>query len=77
MEKDTQHCQTVRVLDSTFVVAVFGVVVHQVHLTCVRSAVDGVFTAAVIIGSPVEVKLLEHVSVGVSPASERRFLAVW
>ena len=35
LEKDTQHCQTVRVLEGVAVVAVFGVVVHQVHLTCV------------------------------------------
>jgi len=64
LEKDTEHCQTVRVFEGAIEVTVFGVVVHQVHLTCVGLAVDGVLTADAVNGSPVEVKLLEHVSIG-------------
>ena len=76
MEKDTQHCQTVRVCECASEVTVFGVVVHQVQLTCVGLVVDMVLTACSVIGSPVEVKLLKHVSVGESATSERRFLVV-
>ena len=77
MEEDTQHRQTVRVFECAFVVTVFRVVVHQVQFTWVGLTVDGVLTADAVIGSPVEVKLLEHVSVCESAASERRFLVVW
>ena len=49
---------------------------NQVQLACIRFTVDVVLTADTVVSSSVKVHLLEHVSVGESTASKRRFLVL-